>query len=103
MSPSITAVRKMRSPQTTGEEWPRPAIGVFHLMFLVSLHSVGTPVSVEMPCPPGPRHCDQLAAGPATAFVGFGLAAVDAMANAATPSKADVKRAFFITHSFSLL
>src|SRR5437899_8888145 len=46
-----------------GEEWPRPAIGVFDLMFLVALHSVGRFFSVEIPCPPGPRHCGQFGAG----------------------------------------
>src|SRR5687768_16842464 len=46
--------------QTMGDEWPRPAMGVFHLMFFVALHSSGSPVSVETPCPSGPRHWGQL-------------------------------------------
>src|SRR5215475_8749686 len=66
MSPSTSVVRKILFPQTIGCEWPRPAIGVFHLMFLSAPHSVGTFVSEETPVPSGPRHCDQLVApGPA--------------------------------------
>src|SRR5689334_3981342 len=61
-APSIAVVRKILFPQTIGEEWPRPAIGVFHLMFLVAVHSVGRFFSVETPCPPGPRHCGQFEA-----------------------------------------
>src|SRR5262245_30022137 len=61
-SPSIAVVRKILFPQTTGEECPRPAIGVFHLMFLLAFHSAGRLVSVDTPLPPGPRHWGQLAA-----------------------------------------
>src|SRR5207249_4648867 len=70
IAPSIAVVRKILFPQTMGEEWPRPAIGVFHLMFLVALHSVGRFFSVEIPCPPGPRHCGQFGAAelPAVEF-----------------------------------
>src|SRR6266498_5146280 len=57
--PSIAVVRNTLFAQTTGEEWPRPAIAVFHLMFLVTLHSAGRFFSVEIPRPPGPRHCGQ--------------------------------------------
>ena len=35
-------VRKILSPQMTGEEKPRPGSGMRHAMFLVSLHSRGT-------------------------------------------------------------
>src|SRR5512132_2111532 len=59
--PSIAVVRKILLPHTIGEECPRPAIGVFHFMFLVVLHSVGRFFSSEVPWPDGPRHCGQLA------------------------------------------
>src|SRR5215467_5030105 len=65
VSPSISVVRKILLSQTTGDECPRPTIGVFHLIFFVSLHSVGRLVSAEMPLPSGPRHCDQLLFGTA--------------------------------------
>src|SRR5687768_2796964 len=40
--PAGTAVETYtRSPQTIGEAEPRPGISTFHLMFLVSLHSIG--------------------------------------------------------------
>src|SRR5690349_23607100 len=61
-SPSIAVVRKILFPQTIGDECPRPAIGVFHFMFFVGVHSAGRFFSVEMPEPSGPRHCGQLAA-----------------------------------------
>src|SRR6266852_3840270 len=67
IGPSIAVVRKILFPQTMGEECPRPAIGVFHLMFFVGLHSVGRFFSRETPCPDGPRHCGQLASGAAPA------------------------------------
>src|SRR6185295_12616572 len=60
-APSIAVVRKILLPQTIGDECPRPAIGVFHLIFFVALHSVGRFFSSEVPCPDGPRHCGQLA------------------------------------------
>src|SRR5690349_2287874 len=63
-SPSIAVVRKILLPQTIGDECPRPAIGVFHLMFLVGVHSAGRFFSFEMPEPSGPRHCGQFAAKP---------------------------------------
>src|SRR6266511_2513558 len=58
--PSIAVVRKILFPQTIGDEWPRPAIGVFHLIFLVALHVLGRSFSSEIPCPEGPLHCGQL-------------------------------------------
>ena len=58
--PSIDVVRKTRSPQTIGDEWPRPGTGVFHAMFLPGDHSSGYDASGEMPRPSGPRHCAQL-------------------------------------------
>src|SRR5688572_18518684 len=59
-APSIAVVRNNLLPQTIGDEWPRPEIGVFHLMFLVGLHSSGRFFSSETPWPRGPRHCGQL-------------------------------------------
>ena len=59
-TPAGTAVsRKMRSPQTTGDDEPRPGISTFHLMFFVSLHSVGGSACRETPVAYGPRHCGQ--------------------------------------------
>src|SRR5688572_11156189 len=63
----MAVVRKIRSPQTIGEECPRPSIGVFHFTFIVALQSVGNPFSVETPWPSGPRHCAQFA----TLFAGL--------------------------------
>jgi hypothetical protein len=37
-------------------------MAVFHLMFLVGLHSDGRFFSFEMPEPSGPRHCGQFPA-----------------------------------------
>src|SRR5947209_17402326 len=59
MSPSMAVVRNTLLPHTTGDECPRPATGVFHLIFFVAVHSVGKFFSVEIPMPPGPRHCGQ--------------------------------------------
>src|SRR5690606_10494859 len=57
-SPSMAVVRKMRLPQTTGDEWPRPGMGVFHRMFDVS-QVTGNAVSLDTPVPRGPRHPGQ--------------------------------------------
>src|SRR5688500_958929 len=59
-APSSAVVKKIFFSQTMGDEWPRPAMGVFQLMFFLPLHSSGNPVSVETPCPSGPRHWGQL-------------------------------------------
>src|ERR1051325_9193450 len=61
-APSTAVVRKMRLPQTIGDECERPSIGAFHLMFFVGLHSDGRFFSFEIPEPSGPRHCGQLPA-----------------------------------------
>src|SRR6185295_7974827 len=68
-SPSSAVVRKIFLPQTIGDEWPSPSIGVFHLTFFVSLHSSGSPFSADTPWPSGPRHCGQ--------FVDPGLDAIE--------------------------
>ena len=58
--PTGTAVRTYtRSPQITGEAAPRPGISTFHLMFRVSLHSIGGLAVREVPLAKGPRHCAQ--------------------------------------------
>src|SRR5258705_4824307 len=82
--PSIAVVRKILLPQTIGDECPRPAIGVFHLMFFVALHSVGRFFSSEVPCPEGPRHCGQLALPLARAELTTNIAEIAAMINAIT-------------------
>src|SRR5215475_5746408 len=56
----MAVVRKIRSPQITGVEKPRPGIATFHLMFFVSLNSTGAAVRA-MPLKKGPRHCGQCA------------------------------------------
>src|SRR5690242_8851241 len=61
-APSIAVVRNTRLPQTIGDECERPSIAVFHLMFLVGLHSDGRFFSFETPVPSGPRHCGQFPA-----------------------------------------
>src|SRR5262245_32541108 len=89
-SPSIAVVRKTLFPHTTGDECPRPAIGVFHLMFLLAFHSAGRFVSVETPLPFGPRHCGQLAA-PAVA------------ANQATPERENIRKLILIVEAVLML
>src|SRR6185312_6257175 len=41
------------------DDQPRPGTAVFQATFFVSLHSIGSPCSVECPWPPGPRNCGQ--------------------------------------------
>src|SRR5207248_2071232 len=51
-------VTKTRSPLTIGEEWPLPGISVFQRRFSplsAPLNFRGTPFSVEVPSPRGPR------------------------------------------------
>src|SRR5712691_2787934 len=48
-------VRKILSPQSTGEECPRPGIVAFHLIFSVSLQRSGASVRA-IPLSSGPRH-----------------------------------------------
>src|SRR5262245_59125233 len=81
----MAVVRKIRSPQTMGEECPRPSTGVFHFTFLVALHSVGNPFSVETPWLSGPRHCAQFA----TLFARLGSRGwvIDVESNSGVPRK----------------
>ena len=55
----IAVSTKMRSFQTTGDDDPRPGISTFHLMFFVSLHSIGGFAVRDTPVMSGPRHCAQ--------------------------------------------
>src|SRR5688572_10788194 len=43
----------------TGEDQPSPGISVFQAMFAELLHSVGSPFSLDIPCPVGPRNPGQ--------------------------------------------
>src|SRR5260221_13120314 len=52
----------MRPPTTTGDDHPCPGTSIFHATFFVVLHSVGTPVEVDNPCPVGPRNWGQSSA-----------------------------------------
>tara|TARA_B100000745_G_C19784486_1_gene257150 strand:- start:90 stop:470 length:381 start_codon:yes stop_codon:yes gene_type:complete len=58
----VAWVRKIRFSQTMGVELPGPGRGSFHLTFFDGLHSVGSSVSVQIPCPVGPRQAGQLSA-----------------------------------------
>src|SRR5262249_37198628 len=55
-------VRNKRSPQIAGVELPLPGSFNVQAMFLVALHVVGSPFSLEMPSLFGPRHCGQFSA-----------------------------------------
>src|ERR1700730_6108739 len=68
--PLVAVGTQTRPPATTGDDHPRPGIGVFQMTLRDSLHSTGTPRSVECPWPVGPRNCGQssaLAAAPGNA------------------------------------
>src|SRR5262245_37948108 len=60
--PLVAVVTITRSPHTMGEDQPKPGISAFQTTFEVALHSIGTPVSEEMPCPVGPRKPGQFSA-----------------------------------------
>jgi hypothetical protein len=68
MPTGIAVKRKMRSFQTTGDDDPRPGISTFHLMFLVSLHSIGGFAVRDTPVMSGPRHCAQFFGSPTEAW-----------------------------------
>ena len=55
----IAAVNQTRPSATTGDDHPRPGIGVFQTTFRDSLQSLGRPCSSEWPCPSGPLNCGQ--------------------------------------------
>ena len=56
----VEAVRKIRSPQTTGELTPAPGTGTFQRTFSVRDQCTGRPVSALTPLPRGPRQPGQL-------------------------------------------
>ena len=58
----ICDVTKTRSPDTIGDDTPRPPSGAFHATFSVALHLTGRFFSSVAPVPRGPRHCGQSAA-----------------------------------------
>src|SRR5262249_22636475 len=60
----VAVVTITRSPHTIGEDQPKPGISAFQTTLELALHSIGTPVSEEMPCPVGPRKPGQLSARP---------------------------------------
>ena len=51
-----------RSPQTIGDDVPRPASGARQAMFCFALHVVGRRASGDTPELDGPRHCGQFCA-----------------------------------------
>ncbi len=58
----MAEVTKTLFSQTIGDPDPFPGIAVFHLMFLVSLHSNGGFASGDEPFPSGPRQWAQVPA-----------------------------------------
>ena len=75
---AVAVVSQTRPPATTGDDQPRPGTGTFHAMFFDSLHSSGTPRSVDSPWPPGPRNCGQSCAHAESAAPTSGEQAADA-------------------------
>src|SRR5688572_27357557 len=66
---SYAVVRKILSPQTIGDELPRPGTGFFHTTLSVADHESGY-VPVTSPCPDGPRHTGQyFAPSPSTVTI----------------------------------
>src|SRR5258706_720199 len=59
---SMAVSRKIRSPHTIGDEWPRPGISVFQTTLLVALQWTGTFDSTLDPSPRGPRQHGQFSA-----------------------------------------
>src|SRR5581483_9295043 len=59
----VPVVSQICLPQTTGDDHPRPWIGVFQATFFVSLHSRGRPVASACPSPLGPRNSAQFSLG----------------------------------------
>src|SRR6266478_2369728 len=60
----IAEVRKMRSPQTTGDDQPLPGISTFQTTLRVALQVSGSPGSSATPVDCGPRNCGQESAAP---------------------------------------
>src|SRR5436305_14403908 len=49
----------MRPSRKTGEDQPRPGMGVFQATFFELDHSTGRLWALEWPCPSGPRNSGQ--------------------------------------------
>src|SRR6185295_5823869 len=95
-APSTAVVRNTLFPQTIGDECERPSIAVFHLMFLVGLHSDGRFFSFEIPEPSGPLHCGQF---PADALPARKLSPAKVKAIPAIRAK-EIRRVSFIVFYF---
>src|ERR1700682_1213567 len=54
--PLVAVVTQTRPPATTGDDHPRPSMGVLQMTFRDSLHSIGTPRSAECRLPGGPTN-----------------------------------------------
>ena len=64
-SSPLAWVMKIRSPQTTGVEFPPSGKATFHFTCSVALQRSGRSVSEEIPEPSAPRHPGHGAAGTA--------------------------------------
>src|SRR4029450_7384299 len=63
---ALTAVvRNTRSPQTIGDDQPRPGTSATHATFSVVENVTGSVESSATPAPPGPRNCGQVGGGAA--------------------------------------
>ena len=94
---SRAVVRKMLSPQTIGDEWPRPGTGTFHFTRSVADHlSVYFPF-LTMPWPEGPRQRVQyFAASPSTSIIDTVSKAESAATAPATAARTVRVRCIFI-------
>src|SRR6185295_9923933 len=72
----VAVVSQTRPPATTGDDQPRPGTAVFQATLFVSLHSIGSPCSVECPWPPGPRNCGQSSVARDTACASHNSASI---------------------------
>ena len=70
ISPLSAVVKKIRSPQTIGLEWPKPGISLLQRMFFFdsTFHSSGV-APLPMPFADGPRNWGQFASAPKAATV----------------------------------
>src|SRR5579885_753576 len=57
--PGTAVVSQIRPPTTTGDDQPRPGMGVFQATFLSLLQVSGRSVTVVTPWPVGPRNWGQ--------------------------------------------
>ncbi len=59
---SVAVVRNRRLPHTTGDDQPTPGTSTCQARFSLRLQVNGKPVSLETPCPVGPRKHGQFSA-----------------------------------------